>query len=366
MEETGSRKDACHWMTVQRSTITTLPSSNWRFYGRFFVSRRLPDRQSPPGLEFTCLEISHRASKSYGCERRSTYVPCQYSVFNTSDLYILPSKKSARSPSDLRRKSYFLPGKCELGRNLSMMKQTCGKGSQHVIIMIHEYDKGYMRKPSDIVKCRFLHGKNEKLIADETVQGCTSFSCFGPIVSTWHADTSPRFAGSWEQLHHLAPSSQLISEKISAIEAWALVKILLRRTGWGNYKELHQGSAFRGTNDIHQDPILSTQCCISQAVRDDPFLYSRVGSNSVTNSTTSTHVSCAVLLLILPPIHLGYRRYKDRANIVLRLFIQHYIVMAGFWLQGPHKSQPYIWSFPLPTHTVSRLDHHGVYKGHSS
>ena len=77
-----------------------------------------------------------------------------------------------------------------------MMKQTCGKGSQHVIIMIHEYDKGYMRKPSDIVKCRLLHGKNEKSIADETVQGCTSFSCFGPIVSTWHADTSSRFAGN--------------------------------------------------------------------------------------------------------------------------------------------------------------------------
>jgi len=34
-----------------------------------------------------------------------------------------------------------------------------------------------MRKPSDIVECRLLHGKNEELIvADEAVQGCVLLS----------------------------------------------------------------------------------------------------------------------------------------------------------------------------------------------
>src|SRR6266498_5842189 len=120
MEETGSRKDACHRMTVERSRYRSchlrIEDILWPVLW-YQGDCQIINLRQPPATEFTCLKISHRA---YGCERRSTYVPCQYSVFNTSDLYILPSKKSARSPSDLRRKSYFLPGKCELGRNLSM------------------------------------------------------------------------------------------------------------------------------------------------------------------------------------------------------------------------------------------------------
>ncbi len=127
------------------------------------------------------------------------------SVFNTSDLYILPSKKSARSPSDLRR-------------NLLSARQMWtrewiwwSKPAERVVNITYCHDSWVWQGiHEDIVERRLLHGKNEELIlvADDTVQGCTSFSCFGPIVSTWHA--YPRFSGSWEQLHHLAPSSRLI------------------------------------------------------------------------------------------------------------------------------------------------------------
>jgi len=142
------------------------------------------------------------------------------SVFNTSDLYILPSKKSARSPSDLRR-------------NLLSARQMWtrewiwwSKPAERVVNITYCHDSWVWQGiHEDIVERRLLHGKNEELIlvADDTVQGCTSFSCFGPIVSTWHADTSSRFAGNWEQLHHLAPSSRLIllrKSLLSKPERW--------------------------------------------------------------------------------------------------------------------------------------------------
>ncbi len=59
-------------------------------------------RQDCKRTEFTCLKVTHRASKSYGCTPFNIRTLPVFCVQHIG--LVLPSKKSARSPGDLRRK----------------------------------------------------------------------------------------------------------------------------------------------------------------------------------------------------------------------------------------------------------------------